>query len=51
VLAPNSGTEVRLPVRFDQDPPGGVRSDGFPISGTYLDSAQENEYEIITSWA
>ena len=51
VLAPNSGTTFSLPVRFRNVPPGGVRGDCFPLRGSYLDSSQENEYEIITSWS
>jgi len=29
---------------------GGVRGDGFRLSGTYLDRSQRNEYPIVTSW-
>jgi hypothetical protein len=49
-MPPNEDAVVDLHVRFPEPfLPGGVH-DAFPISGSYLDLSQRNEYEIITSW-
>lgn len=50
-IPPNGSETVDLYVRFPEpNQPGGVRGDGFPISGSYLDRSMRNEYEIITRW-
>jgi hypothetical protein len=51
VLAPQSSASFTLQIQFPEVPPGGVRTDRFPLRGTYLDRSQENEYEIITQWS
>jgi hypothetical protein len=51
VIAPSTGATPRLITRFPEPhQPGGVRGDGFRVSGSYLDRSMENEYPIITSW-
>jgi hypothetical protein len=47
------GEVVRLSMRatFAAVPPGGVRPDGFPVSGTYLDRSQHRTHSLISSWA
>ncbi len=43
--------ELLIPVQFSEPyPPGGVRGDGFAVSGTYRDRSQRNVYDIVTSW-
>jgi hypothetical protein len=49
-LAPNEQTNFSISVRFDPLP-SSIRLDGFPLSGTFLDRSQLNEYPIITSWS
>jgi hypothetical protein len=49
-IVPGAMERLELPVRFRTPPPGGVRGDGFQLSGTYLDRSQTTEYKIITDW-
>jgi hypothetical protein len=50
-LAPNETKPFRVFVRFEEkSPPEGVRSDGFPLSGTFTDRLQTGNYDIITHW-
>jgi hypothetical protein len=50
---PSEGTaEFSIPVRFNEHyPPGGVRGDGFVLSGNYRDRSQRNTNFLITDWA
>lgn len=49
-IQPGESDRFELDVRFTTPPPAGVQGDGFPLSGTYLDRSQRNDYPIITDW-
>ena len=49
-IKPGESERFVLYVRFPSPPAGGVRGDGFRVSGTYLDRSRRNEYSIITDW-
>jgi hypothetical protein len=49
-IKPGESERSVLYVRFPSEPPGGIRGDGFRVSGTYLDRSRRNEYSIITDW-
>jgi hypothetical protein len=38
------------PVLFPKVPPDGIDPDGFSVTGTYLDRAQETTYDVIVEW-
>lgn len=51
-IRPGGTAGFTIPVRFQEPyPAGGVRGDGFKLSGTYRDRSQRNTYEIITEWS
>jgi hypothetical protein len=49
-MQPGERASFAIPVSFSTVPPDGVKGDGFPLSGSYLDRSQRNEYPIITAW-
>lgn len=51
-IRPEGTAEFQIPIRFQEPyPVGGIRGDGFALSGTYRDRSQRNTYEIITDWS
>jgi hypothetical protein len=50
-VAANSIETMEMRFSFaGNPPPGGIRGDGFALSGTYWDRSRRNEYPIITRW-
>jgi hypothetical protein len=49
-LLPGEEAKITLAVEFKNVPPEGIRPDGFPIRGTFLDRSQHREDPIITAW-
>ena len=50
-VRPEVTAEIEIPIHLPTHVRGGVRSDRFKLTGTYLDRSLSNAQNIVTSWA